>query len=108
MRHLITPRVEHLQTLLLTRLVANLWRDVACLASWLVACPVLGEGQAEVEHGMIVLRDVAHEDADLAIVDLPPVATPLPFDAHRARAPVGETPGITPDDAPAPPPPIPP
>ncbi len=72
MRHLITPRVEHLQTLLLTRLVANLWRDVACLASWLVACPVLGQGQPEVEQGMIVRRDVAHEDADLAIVDPSP------------------------------------
>src|SRR6266702_1258319 len=99
MGHLITPRVEHLQTLLLTRLVANLWRDVACLASWLVACPVLGQGQPEVEQGMIVLRDVAHEDADLAIVDLPPVAAPLPFDAHRVRAAFGKTAGIERDDA---------
>src|SRR5882672_11137693 len=48
---------------------------------------------------MVVVRDVPHEDTDLAVVDLPPVAAPLPFDAHRVRAPFGETAGIESDDA---------
>src|SRR5688572_11621042 len=32
-------------------------------------------------------RDVPHEDANLAVVDLAPVATPLPFHPDRMRAP---------------------
>ena len=48
---------------------------------------------------MVVTRDVAHEHADLAVVNLAPVATPLPFDAHRVRAAFGETARIEGDDA---------
>ena len=48
---------------------------------------------------MLVARDVAHEDADLTIVNLASVATPLAFDAHRMRAPFGETARIEGDDA---------
>jgi hypothetical protein len=48
---------------------------------------------------MVVARDVAHEHADLAVVNLAPVATPLPFDAHRVRTAFGETAGIESDDA---------
>src|SRR6266536_929317 len=39
-RHLIPPRVEHLQTLFLSRLRVYFQRHMACLASWLVPCPV--------------------------------------------------------------------
>src|SRR5438046_1527557 len=34
------------------------------------ACPFLGEVQTEVEQGMLMITDVAHEDAHLAVVDL--------------------------------------
>ena len=43
------PGVEHLQALFLTRLVTYLWRHMACLASLLVASPLLRQGQPEVE-----------------------------------------------------------
>src|SRR6266852_8709305 len=92
--HLLTPLVEHLQALRLSRLIANLRWHVACLAPLLIACPLLGQGQAEVEQGMRLARDVSHEDTDLAVVDLAPVAAPLPFHPHRARAALGETAGI--------------
>jgi hypothetical protein len=48
---------------------------------------------------MLIIRNVAHEDADLTIVNLASVATPLAFDAHRMRAPFGETARIEGDDA---------
>src|SRR4029453_4245617 len=99
MRHLIPPRVEHLQALFLPCLIAYLQRHMACLTSLLVLRPVLGQRQAEGEEGMIVARDIAHEPADLAVVDLAPVATPLPFDTHRVRPAFGETAGIESDDA---------
>src|SRR5262249_7509790 len=93
------PRVEHLQALLVPRVIPSLRRDMALRTPLRIPGPVLGQGQAEVEQGMIVARDVPHEDADLAIVDLPPVATPLAFDAHRVRAALGEAAGIEGDDA---------
>src|SRR5262252_1756392 len=79
-RHLVPPRVAHLYTLLLAGLVPHLRWHVAGLASWLIPCPLLRQRQTEVEQGVIVARDVAHEHTDLAIVDLPPVATPLALD----------------------------
>src|SRR5215470_16996664 len=88
--HLIPPRVEHLQALFLPCLIAYLQRHMACLTSVLVPCPVLGQKQAEVEQGMVVARDVAHEDPDLAVVHLAPVAAPLALHAHRVRAALGE------------------
>ena len=72
---------------------------MACLASWFVACSLCWQRQAEVEQGMIVARDVPHEDADLAVVHLAPVATPLALDPHRVRATLGKTAGIEGDDA---------
>ena len=48
---------------------------------------------------MVVTRDVPHEDADLAGVDLAPVAAPLALHAHRMRAALGKTAGIEGDDA---------
>src|SRR5256886_8355743 len=48
---------------------------------------------------MVVVRDVAHEHADLAVVNFAPVATPLALDAHRVRAAFGDTTGIESDDA---------
>jgi hypothetical protein len=68
-RHLIPLRVEHLHTLLLAGLVPHLRWHVACLASSLVPCPVLGHGQTEVKQRMVLVTDVAHEDAHLAVVD---------------------------------------
>jgi len=97
-RHLLSPRVEHLQTLFLPRLIAYLQRHVACLASLLVAGPLLRQKQAEVEQDMVVVRDVAHEDADLAVVHLAPVAAPLPLYSHRMRPALGEATGIEGDD----------
>src|SRR5262245_45546252 len=66
-RHLLTPHVEHLQALLWSRLIPYCWWHVACLASVLVLCPLLRQGQAEVKQGMVVVRDIAHEDPDLAV-----------------------------------------
>src|SRR5215813_9681118 len=40
-----TPRVEHLQTLLLTCSVTNLRRHMACVAPLFVTCPFLGQVQ---------------------------------------------------------------
>src|SRR2546427_6620248 len=71
--HLRTPRVEYLQTLLLTRVIPHLWRYVACLASLRVACPFLRERQPEGEQRMVVVTDLAHEDTDLAGVDFAPM-----------------------------------
>src|SRR4029434_3485107 len=48
---------------------------------------------------MVLCRDVAHKHADLAGIDLAPVAAPLAFDAHRMRAAFGETARIEGDDA---------
>ena len=48
---------------------------------------------------MVVRRDVAHEDADLAVIDLAPVAAPLALHPHRMRAALGEAAGIEGDDA---------
>jgi hypothetical protein len=98
-RHLFPPHVEHLQALFLPCLIAYLQRHMACLASWLVACPVRGQRQAEVKQGMVVARDVAHEDPDLAVVHLAPVAAPLALHAHRMRPALGEATGIESDDA---------
>ena len=48
---------------------------------------------------MLVATDVAHEDTDLAIVDLTPVATPLALHPHGVHAALGKTAGIEGDDA---------
>ena len=99
MGHLITPRIEHLHTLLLPRMIAHLCGHVACLAAALVACPLLGQGQAKVEQGMVLAGDIPHEHAHLAGVDLAPVATPLALHAHRMRPPLGKAARIKGDDA---------
>jgi hypothetical protein len=49
MRHLIPPRVEHFQALFMPCVIPNLLWHVAFLASLLVSCPFLRQGQAEVE-----------------------------------------------------------
>src|SRR5262249_42838615 len=64
-RHLFPPRVEHLQALLLPCVIPHLWPDVACLASLRIAGPLFGQRQTEVEQGMVLLRDIAHEDTEL-------------------------------------------
>jgi hypothetical protein len=97
-RYLIAPRVEHCSTLLVSRVIPHLLWHVTFLAPLLIVCPVLGQGQAEVEQGMIVVTDIAHEDTDLAVVDFSPVAAPLPFDAHRMGAALGEAAGIEGDN----------
>src|SRR5262245_40390067 len=48
---------------------------------------------------MVVFRDIAHEHTDLAVVDLPPVATPLALDPNRVCAALRETARIEGDDA---------
>ena len=48
---------------------------------------------------MILVTNVAYEDADLAVVDLAPVATPLALDPDRVQAAFGETARIKGDDA---------
>jgi hypothetical protein len=48
---------------------------------------------------MVVTRDVPHEDADLTVVDLASVATPLALDPYRVHAAFGKTAGIERDDA---------
>src|SRR2546423_1621482 len=93
------PCVEHLQALSLAGLVTHLWRDVACVAPLLVVCPLPRQGQPEVEQRMVVCRDIAHEDTDLAVVNFAPVATPLTFDADRMGAALGETTRIEGDNA---------
>ena len=48
---------------------------------------------------MLLISNIAHEDATLAVVDFAPVATPLAFDPNRVRAALGETARIEGDDA---------
>src|SRR5262245_39511589 len=94
MRHLFTPRVEHLQALVVTRLISHRRRDMTFLPPSLVPRPVLGERQPEVEQGMIVARHIPYVHPYLTGVDFAPVATPLPLHPHRMRAPLGEAAGI--------------
>ena len=93
------PRVEPLQALLVPRVIPHLRRNMARRTPLCIPCPVLGQGQAEVEQGMIGVRDVPHADAALAVVDLAPVATPLALHPDRMRAPLGEAAGIKGDEA---------
>ena len=51
---------------------------------------------------MVTATDVAHEDADLAVVDLAAVPAPLALDPDRVRAALREATGIEGDDARAP------
>jgi hypothetical protein len=53
-RDLLTPQVQHLQALLMAGVIPHFRRHMACLASLLVACPLLRQGQAEVEQGVVV------------------------------------------------------
>ena len=48
---------------------------------------------------MLIIRDIAHEDADLAVVDFAPMPTPLAFDPDRMGAALGETARIEGDNA---------
>src|SRR6267378_3335770 len=98
-RHVIPPRVKHLSTLLMAGAIPHLQRHVAVRTPVLVSCPLLRERQAEVEQGMLVPRDVAHEHAHLAVVNFAPVTAPLALDADRVRAALGEATGIERDEA---------
>src|SRR5207237_6229015 len=82
----------------LTRLVRHLWWHVTCLTPLLIAYPFLRQIQPEVEQGMLLISNIAHEDANLAVVDFAPVATPLALHPHRVRAALGETARIEGDD----------
>src|SRR2546426_3116281 len=57
-------------------------RHMALLASWLVACPLLRQGQAEVEHGVVVAGGVAHTHTHPGGVEPPPLAPPLSLLPH--------------------------
>src|SRR5262249_27846181 len=96
-RDLLAPQVEHLQTLLGTRAIPHL-RHMAYLASVFVPSPLLGQRQAEIEQGMVLATNISHKDADLAVVDLAPVTTPLPFHPDRMSAPFGKAAGIESND----------
>src|SRR4029450_12138094 len=48
---------------------------------------------------LVPASHVPHEDADLTVVDLAAVATPLPFHPHRMRPPLREAAGIKSNDA---------
>ena len=48
---------------------------------------------------MLLISNVAHEDADLTVVDFAPMPTPLAFDADRMGAALGETARIEGDNA---------
>jgi hypothetical protein len=72
---------------------------MAGVTSLLIAGPFLGQIQPEVEQGMLILTDIAHEDTHLTVVDFAPVATPLAFDPDGMDAALGETARIKGDDA---------
>src|SRR5205823_11722454 len=97
-RNLLAPQVEHLQALLVACLIAHVLGHVAGLASLRILCPILRQGQAKIEHGMVVATDISHQDANLAIVDLAPVTTPRALDAYRTCAALGKAARITGDD----------
>jgi hypothetical protein len=64
--------------------------------------PVLGpfarQVEPEVDEGVLVVPDIAEEDADLAVVDLPEPAAPLPLDADRGGPLLGEGRGVEDED----------
>src|SRR5262249_8041870 len=76
-RHLPAPPVEPLQASSVPLVLPPLRRGVARRTPLRISCPVLGQGQAAVEQGMVVARDVPHEDAHLAVIDFAAVAAPL-------------------------------
>jgi hypothetical protein len=78
--------------------IPHLRWDMAFRTPLRIPCPVLGQGQAEVEQGMVVARDVPHEDAHLAVIDFASVTAPLALHAHRMPAPFREAAGIKGDD----------
>src|ERR671925_1232696 len=47
---------------------------------------------------MLLISNVAHEDADLAVVDFAPMPAPLAFHPDRMRAALGEAARIEGDD----------
>src|SRR4030095_11764750 len=61
--------------------------------------PLFGKDQPEVEQGMIAARHLSHVHPHLTVVDLPPVATPLPLHPYRVGTPLGEAAGVEGDDA---------
>jgi hypothetical protein len=77
----------------------HLWWHVTGLTPLLIAYPFLRQVQPEVEQGMLIISNIAHEDANLAVVNFAPVATPLAFDSDRVRAALGETARIEGDNA---------
>jgi len=56
----LTSQGKHLQALLVARVILHLLRHMACVAPLLIPCPLQGQGQPEVEHGVLVARDVPH------------------------------------------------
>src|SRR5262249_60781053 len=99
MAALIGPQVAHFQALLLSRAIMALLRHMTLLTSVCVPRPLLGKGQPEVEQGMIAARHIPHVHPHLTVVDLPPVAAPLPLHPDRVGPPLGEAAGIKGDDA---------
>jgi hypothetical protein len=99
MGHLRPPRRTPFQARRVPCLIAHRLRHVAGRASWRIPCPGLRQGQAEVEHGRLRATDLAQKDADLALVPLAPMTTPVALDAHRGGASFGNTAGIEGADA---------
>jgi hypothetical protein len=67
MGDLITPRVEHLHTLLVSRVIPHRLGDMAFLASLFIPSPLLRQGQTTVEQDVSLTRHVSHKDAALAL-----------------------------------------
>jgi len=66
-RDLLAPQVEHLQALLLSRVIVHVLRDMTCLTPLLVPGPPLGEVEPEVEQGMVTARHVPHVHPHLLV-----------------------------------------
>ena len=61
--------------------------------------PLLGQVEPDIDQGVLVVRGVGHEDADLAVVDLAEPPEPLPLHARRGVALLGEARGVEDDHA---------
>ena len=61
--------VEHLKRQLMPSLEVNVLGHAGLVATFAVVGPLLGQVEAEIDQGVLVPRDVAEVDAELAVLD---------------------------------------
>ena len=99
MRQRIPEFVEHLQSQFVTRAKLRPGRHARFDASRAIVGPLSRKVQTHADQGVFLMRNVAHEHADLTVLDLAQTTAPLPRHADRFLALLGERRRIENDDA---------